>query len=49
MYVSSKTPLVASNNKESEFGYVNPASVWDVLARLKVRDRDGPSESYLEP
>ncbi|KAI4647182.1 uncharacterized protein J4E79_010333 [Alternaria viburni] len=37
-YVSPKTPSVASDDEEEEFGYVDPARVRDVLARVKARE-----------
>ncbi|KAI4636703.1 hypothetical protein J4E93_011027 [Alternaria ventricosa] len=44
-YVSPKTPSVASDGEESEFGYVDPASVRDVLARVKAREASGRANS----
>ncbi|KAI4909656.1 hypothetical protein J4E90_008355 [Alternaria incomplexa] len=49
-YVSPKTPSVASDDKEEEeFGYVDPASVRDVLARVKAREAMGGENGRAKP
>ncbi|KAI4684290.1 uncharacterized protein J4E84_006278 [Alternaria hordeiaustralica] len=43
-YVAPKTPSVASDEEEEEFGYVDPTSVRDVLARVKAREATGRTQ-----
>jgi len=47
-YVSPKTPSNVSEDEESEFGYVDPASVRDVLARVKAREAIGRTQSLFD-
>ncbi|KAI4925209.1 hypothetical protein J4E85_007086 [Alternaria conjuncta] len=47
-YVSPKTLSVASDDEEEEFGYVVPASVRDVLARVKAREAAGRTQSPFD-
>ncbi|KAI4620781.1 hypothetical protein J4E83_005142 [Alternaria metachromatica] len=46
--VSPKTPTNVSEDEESEFGYVDPASVRDVLARVKAREATGRTHSLFD-
>ena len=45
--VSCKTPTTVSEDEESEFGYVDPASVRSVLERVKAREAAGRTQSLF--